>query len=281
MKPANIFIHKSVYNIREFGLTRELIDKLRVFQTGYGTLLYMAPEFYIDDALTAKVDIWAVRCIFHQMLFGTLAFSGEDKNQIGIAVMNGYKGPPRELDPIFEQVLMGCLAVKPVERFEIGKLRLHKAFEFCREEYLSELESKLKKSYFPQVSYKIPESNIQSNTAQEQRRSDLENQKSFIIENLMRYWEASRFYYSNALWFNENCFAFQLLKFLLAKRGVQKLSTLLHFLNQTKPTLLPNEKELTLSCSHEAWEQFMDSPDSKSLRDKISLTILKPRNFSK
>jgi serine/threonine protein kinase len=269
MKPANIFIHKNVYKIGDFGLARELIDKLGVFQTGYGTSLYMAPEFYNDDALTAKVDIWAVGCMFHQMLFGTLAFSGEDQNQIGIAVMNGYKGPPRELDPIVEEVLIGCLAVKPEERFAIGELRLHKAFDFCRHEYVSELDSKLKKSYFHQVSDKIPESNIQSNAAQEQRRLDLENQKSFIIENLMRYWEVSRFYYTNALWLNENCSGFQLLKFLLAKRGVQKLSTILYFLNQRKPTQLPNDKELTLSCSHEAWEHFMDSPDSKSLRDKI------------
>jgi hypothetical protein len=183
------------------------------------------------------------------------------------------------LDPIVEEVLMGCLAVKPEERFAIGQLRLHKAFDFCREEYVSEFDSKLKNSYFPQVSYKISESNIQSNAAKEQRRSDLENQKSFIIKSLIRYWDVSRFYFTNALWLNENYTGFQLLKFLLAKRGVQKLSTLLHFLNQRKPAQLPNDKELTLSCSHEAWEHFMNSPDSKSLGDKITFDHSEAKEF--
>ena len=113
MKPANIFIHNNVYKIGDFGLARELLDKFGIFHSGYGTPLYMAPEFYNDDDLTSKVDIWAVGCMFHQMLFGNLAFSGENQNQVRIAVTNGYKGPPRELDPIVEEVLMGCMAAKP------------------------------------------------------------------------------------------------------------------------------------------------------------------------
>ena len=277
MKPANIFIHNNVYKIGDFGLARELLDKFGIFHSGYGTPLYMAPEFYNDDDLTSKVDIWAVGCMFHQMLFGNLAFSGENQNQVRIAVTNGYKGPPRELDPIVEEVLMGCMAAKPGERFAVGQLRLHKAFDFCREEYVSELDSKLKKSYLAPFSDNVLESYIPSLDFQEQRKSDLENEKSSIIETLNRYRDISRLYYTNAIWLNENCSGFQLLKFLLAKRGVQKLNTLLHFLNQSKE--VPNDKELTLSCSHEAWEHFMDSPNLKSLRDKIIVELSEAIEF--
>lgn len=142
---------------------------------------------------------------------------------------------------------------------------------------MSELDSKLKKSYLAPFSDNVLESYIPSPDFQEQRKSDLENEKSSIIETLNRYRDISRLYYTNAIWLNENCSGFQLLKFLLAKRGVQKLNTLLHFLNQSKE--VPNDKELTLSCSHEAWEHFMDSPNLKSLRDKIIVELSEAIEF--
>ena len=205
MKPENIFINKNVYKIGDFGFAREVTEK---FATQLGTPLYMGPEFYNDDALTPKVDIWAAGCMFHQMLFGTLAFDGENQMQVQKAVKNANYRPPRKLDTIVEEVLMGCLAAKPEARFGIGELRLHRAFEFCRNQYASKLDRTLGKSYFnPQVSGKMsmmPQSNIQRVDVQEQRRMDLENQKCSIIEALMKYRNVSMFYYTNARWLNAN-----------------------------------------------------------------------------
>lgn len=64
IKPENIFINKGIYKLGDFGFAREVHDK---FQTQLGTCLYMGPEFYNNDKLTSKVDVWACGCMLHQL----------------------------------------------------------------------------------------------------------------------------------------------------------------------------------------------------------------------
>jgi len=261
IKPDNIFINKNVYKIGDFGFAREVVDK---FATQLGTPLYMGPEFYNNDALTPKVDIWATGCMFHQMLFGNVAFDGANQMEVQNNVKNSNYRPPRKLDPIVEEVICGMLAAKPEKRFGIAELRMHKVFDFCRNQYASKLDRTLGQSYFnPQAGLKstMPQSNIRKIDAAEQRRMDLDNQKSSIIESLMKYRNVSMFYYTNARWLNANYPDLDFTIFLLAKRGVQKLSILLHFLKTE--TQVPNHKELTLDCTAEGWKHFVSSSESE------------------
>lgn len=73
LKPANIFIHDSTYKLGDFGFAKKVHE---MFYTWCGTKAFMAPEFYCNDPKTVKVDIWALGCILHYMLFNIHAWSG-------------------------------------------------------------------------------------------------------------------------------------------------------------------------------------------------------------
>jgi len=134
IKPENIFVNKNVYKLGDFGFAREVTDK---FQTQLGTCLYMGPEFYNNDALTSKVDVWACGCMLHQLLFGGLAFDGNSQADVQKAVKECPYKPPKKLRPEVEDLLMRMLAYRVDDRYSIAELRTHKAFEFCRNQYAS------------------------------------------------------------------------------------------------------------------------------------------------
>jgi len=62
LKPDNIFVHKKLFKIGDFGFATDK-DK---FTTQLGTQPYMAPEILCENPLyTTKVDIWALGVMFH------------------------------------------------------------------------------------------------------------------------------------------------------------------------------------------------------------------------
>lgn len=65
IKPENILCNENVYKITDFGLS---IQK-STFQSGSGTLLYMAPELLMDGEKGKGVDIWSFGIILYEMLF--------------------------------------------------------------------------------------------------------------------------------------------------------------------------------------------------------------------
>lgn len=132
MKPENIFINKRVFKLGDFGFAREVTDK---FTTQLGTCLYMGPEFYNNDELTSKVDVWALGCMFHQMLFNELCYDGRNQMDVQNKVKNTpYKLPKgAKLDPKTENLIMGMLEKKPQDRLSIQDLRNHSViFSFVK-----------------------------------------------------------------------------------------------------------------------------------------------------
>jgi serine/threonine protein kinase len=71
IKPENVFKKDGIYKLGDFGFatTKKIMDNYA------GTPLYMAPELNDDDlAYDNKVDIWALGCVFYEMLFGVVPF---------------------------------------------------------------------------------------------------------------------------------------------------------------------------------------------------------------
>jgi len=83
---------------------------------------------------------------------------------------------------------------------------------------------------------------------------ELMNQCHFIIEDLLKFRNASKFYYSNAYWLMQNCPDLDFTIFLMAKRACQKFSTIYYYL---KNEGFPQHKELTLeNATLEGWNFF-------------------------
>ena len=96
------------------------------------------------------------------------------------------------------------LATKVDDRYSIEQLRTHKAFEFCRNQFASKLDRTLNQSYFSgaptnQLSG-MAANNIIRIDDSEKKKMELMNQFNFVIEELIRFRNVSKFYYSNAEW---------------------------------------------------------------------------------
>ena len=125
IKPDNIFIYQNVCKIGNF-LFAQYTDK-PIFVCG--TCIYMGPEFEDGQEKTKKIDVWALGCILHQLLFCTLAFDGSNQKEIEVAVKKGYSISTSELDPKIQDLLMGMLTTNIEQRYSIEELKIHRAFQ--------------------------------------------------------------------------------------------------------------------------------------------------------
>ena len=79
IKPENLLISsKRVLKICDFGWARDLEPASSAAYTDYvSTRWYRAPELLVGDAVYGKpVDVWAIGCLFAEMLTGIPLFPG-------------------------------------------------------------------------------------------------------------------------------------------------------------------------------------------------------------
>jgi serine/threonine protein kinase len=69
LKPANVMLCGSKAKIGDFGFAKKKYKTLKISST-VGTPLYMSPQILKSEPYTSKCDIWALGCIFYEMLHG-------------------------------------------------------------------------------------------------------------------------------------------------------------------------------------------------------------------
>lgn len=81
MKPENIMLEtndKLDVKIVDFGFATDFEPKEGI-SLPLGTLYYKAPELVKREKYNEKVDIWALGCIVVMLLFGKMAFPGDNE----------------------------------------------------------------------------------------------------------------------------------------------------------------------------------------------------------
>lgn len=137
LKPENILIDDGrVAKITDFGLARifqqtpsqvpqqrRFPGRFQAIQNGkhiVGTPAYMAPEQWRGDTLDVRTDIYALGCVFYEMVTGHWVFDG--------STLTGFRRNHLEADiphlsgdfrnpPMLDAVLNRCLAKDPDDRF--------------------------------------------------------------------------------------------------------------------------------------------------------------------
>lgn len=111
-KPENMLLSKNgVLKICDFGFARQLHEndiKEGITLTDYvSTRWYRAPELLVGSCTyTHKVDVWAIGCIFAELVTGRALFPGEsDYNMLQLVtqMFNGSETFPQDLQQIFAQ----------------------------------------------------------------------------------------------------------------------------------------------------------------------------------
>jgi len=130
LKPANIHLQPDgQVKIMDFGLAR--LSGSEMTRTGMvmGTPNYMAPEQVRGERADSRSDIFALGCVFYEVLAGRKPFDADSMHAVLFKVMQEAPIPLRELardaPVVLIQVIERALAKDPTLRFQnAGELRL-------------------------------------------------------------------------------------------------------------------------------------------------------------
>jgi serine/threonine-protein kinase len=119
VKPANVLLSGEHAYLADFGLTRLIGTDDHLTTAGHflGTVDYMAPEQFRNEAVDARTDVYALGCVLYAALTGAPPFPRETVPQTMLAHM--HDEPPRAtgVPKDFQRVLARALAKAPEDRF--------------------------------------------------------------------------------------------------------------------------------------------------------------------
>ena len=123
LKPANIHILPGdKVKIMDFGLARMAGSDMTSTGTVMGTPHYMSPEQVRGIKADARSDVFALGCVFYELLSGHKPFDAESMHGVLFKVMQEEPAPLVEfapdLPPVLAQVVERTLAKDPAERFQ-------------------------------------------------------------------------------------------------------------------------------------------------------------------
>lgn len=129
LKPANIMLQPLTgageqVRIIDFGIAK-VHDSLVSNQTiagRFGTYLYMSPEQFRVEQVTAASDIYAMGAIAYEMITGRPPFDPKEFVNLGDMYSAGVKVLPRALRPDLpesaQKLVLKALALRPQDRFQ-------------------------------------------------------------------------------------------------------------------------------------------------------------------
>ena len=137
LKPENVLVgHDGNARVTDFGLAstlsemqtghrlaslpnvRDSLGRTQLTQGIAGTPLYMAPEQWTQQKVDARADIYALGCIFYEMLTGRLAAEGDTREKLREIHLSGrIKPPPAATHSAAIIFLRQCMMQKPEQRF--------------------------------------------------------------------------------------------------------------------------------------------------------------------
>ena len=123
LKPANIHILPGgKVKIMDFGLARTAGSDMTSTGTVMGTPHYMSPEQVKGMKADARSDVFALGCVFYELLCGRKPFDAESMHGVLFKVMQDEPAPLADLAPelphALVQVVERALAKDPAERFQ-------------------------------------------------------------------------------------------------------------------------------------------------------------------
>ena len=137
LKPANIHIlPNGKVKIMDFGLARMSGSDMTSTGTVMGTPHYMSPEQVRGQKADARSDVFALGCVFYELLTGRKPFDAESMHGVLFKVMQEEPTPLAEVAPDVPQPLMHvverALSKDAAERFQsagelLNALRLARA----------------------------------------------------------------------------------------------------------------------------------------------------------
>lgn len=95
LKPKNVFIHHGgQIKIGDLGFGKILLPHQNMAYSGVGTPIYFSPELCAGHAYDARIDVWALGCIVHELATLEAAFDASNYVALTDKIM---RRPPKPL----------------------------------------------------------------------------------------------------------------------------------------------------------------------------------------
>ena len=120
IKPANLFVTSQQRGvILDFGLAQLVSADSRLTREGttLGTVAYMSPEQTTGQEIDVRTDVWALGCVFYEMLAGHPPFEGHYEQAIIYSIMNEEPDPLSIKAPELESIIKRCVAKAAADRY--------------------------------------------------------------------------------------------------------------------------------------------------------------------
>jgi len=126
LKPHNILVSPAgAIKIADFGISRLTSasgDGVTQTETAAGTPAYIAPEYFVSARIDQRIDLYALGCIFYEMLAGSPPFADEPVAPLMRKKLNSeYAGIDKIRPDVPAQLaalVHRCLAPDPALRFQ-------------------------------------------------------------------------------------------------------------------------------------------------------------------
>lgn len=122
VKPANVLLAGDHVYLTDFGLSKVLGRNTRLTAPGrmVGTAEYLAPEQIRGEPVDARTDVYALGCVFYEVLTGSSPFIGESDFVLMYAHLEHEPPPVSErspgLPPAVDEVVSQAMAKHPADR---------------------------------------------------------------------------------------------------------------------------------------------------------------------
>ena len=128
-------LKQDIIKIGDFGLAKKNITKRIKNQSSVGTPLYSPLQLLIGDAYTSKCDVWAVGCIFYEMIHRRTPWTANSEFQLVQNIRNQPLKMRPGLKPETVSFLEGCLGLEEEKRFSWDQVFNHPIFDGFFKQY--------------------------------------------------------------------------------------------------------------------------------------------------
>jgi serine/threonine protein kinase len=122
VSPSNVFVSRlGEIKLGDFGVAVVPGAHARAPDGTFGKIRYLAPEQIQGRPPTPRTDVFALGCVFFELLTNDHAFPGGDVNEVGQRILAGRLRAPSEVRPEvpfeLDAIVLRCLAADPADRW--------------------------------------------------------------------------------------------------------------------------------------------------------------------